>query len=201
MKLSIILHAVTISFMCLSSGILAFDLNALEAKLQKTENQRGDFIQEKFLRSLPNPLLSKGGFVLSKEKGLLWFVRSPISQDLKIQPKGVFRKTAAGWIQSSSKSAAAQQSTLFMAILSGDSSGLRQSFDLSLSGNENTWQLVMTPKSPLMRQIFTTLVIHGGDIVSQIDINETQGDRTVVKLQNVKNGAELTLQERSDFDN
>ncbi|MDP1006953.1 hypothetical protein Q6240_27745, partial [Klebsiella pneumoniae] len=49
----------------------AFDLQQLSDQLAKPTVIHGSFIQEKHLRALPQPLISKGTFVLATDHGLL----------------------------------------------------------------------------------------------------------------------------------
>lgn len=177
----------------------AFDLPALSAQLGQAAVVRGDFIQEKHLRALPQPLSSQGRFVLAKEQGLLWLLQTPLPQDYRIGAQGIARRTASGWQALPQQSANARQNRLFLAVLQGDSSGLQRDFDLSLSGSASDWQLQLTPRSALLKQIFTVIQIHGGALVQRIELEETQGDRTVLRLQNSTVAEHLNDAERADF--
>lgn len=70
-----------LGLICLPSLALAFDLQQLSDQLARPVVVQGNFVQEKHLRSLPQPLLSKGRFVLSREFGLLWLLETPLKQD------------------------------------------------------------------------------------------------------------------------
>ncbi|WYX24726.1 hypothetical protein WJ969_01265 [Achromobacter xylosoxidans] len=61
---------------CLALAVLpwsarAFDLDDLQRQLRATPVVRGHFVQQKFLRSLPQPLTSRGDFTLAAGRGLL----------------------------------------------------------------------------------------------------------------------------------
>ena len=62
----------------------AFDLQQLSDQLAKPDVIHGHFIQEKHLRALPQPLTSQGTFVLAKNHGLLWLLKTPLQQDYRI---------------------------------------------------------------------------------------------------------------------
>ncbi|WP_394354695.1 outer membrane lipoprotein carrier protein LolA [Aquipseudomonas alcaligenes] len=177
----------------------AFDLAELSAQLAKPAVVRGPFVQEKHLRALPTPLTSQGQFSLSREHGLLWLLQKPLQQDYRIDDSGIARRTAQGWQQQPGQDVAAQQSRLFLAVLKGDRSGLERDFELKLSGEHNAWQLELTPHSVLLRQIFSSIRIDGGALVERIELIETQGDRTVLKLPQSQAGDALTAQERADL--
>lgn len=177
----------------------AFDLDELSARLSQPQVVRGDFIQEKHLRALPQPLTSRGTFVLAKELGLLWLLASPLRQDYRIDAQGIARRTEQGWQPIAQRSATAQQNRLFLAVLKGDSSGLREDFELSLSGSAEAWQLELTPRSMLLKQVFSRILIDGGDLVQRIELQETQGDSTVLRLENSRADQSLSDVERHDF--
>ena len=177
----------------------AFDLADLSAQLAKPAVVRGPFVQEKHLRALPKPLTSQGQFTLSREHGLLWLLQKPLKQDYRIADSGIARRTSTGWQQQPGQDVAAQQSRLFLAVLKGDRSGLERDFDLKLSGEQNAWQLELTPHSLLLKQIFSAIRIDGGALVERIELIEVQGDRTVLKLPRSQADATLTEAERGDL--
>ncbi|MCD5995080.1 outer membrane lipoprotein carrier protein LolA [Pseudomonas sp. CDFA 602] len=191
--------------LCLSSFAHAFDLQQLSDQLAKPAVVQGRFVQEKHLRALPQPLLSKGRFVLAKELGLLWLLETPLKQDYRISATGIARRETAGgtssWKPVQSKNAGAEQNRLFLAVLQGDSSGLQRDFDLQLTGNANAWQLQLTPRSLLLQQVFKQININGGELVQQIELLETQGDSTVLKMTDSSAAAALTDAQRDDFAN
>jgi len=177
----------------------AFDLDQLSAQLGKPEVVRGPFVQEKHLRALPQPLTSTGQFVLAKEYGLLWLLQAPLKQDYRIDGRGIARRTPQGWQAVAQQSASAQQNRLFLAVLKGDSSGLREDFDLALSGTSEAWQLDLTPRGVLLKQIFSAIHISGGALVQRIELKETQGDSTVLRLSDSRTEPALSDAERHDF--
>ena len=183
----------------LAQQAMAFDLEQLSAQLGEPEVVRGSFIQEKHLRALPQPLTSRGHFVLAKDHGLLWLLERPLQQDYRIDAQGIARRSEQGWQFVAQQSATAQQNRLFLAVLKGDSSGLRQDFELSLSGTAEAWQLDLTPRSVLLKQVFKAIVIKGGELVKRIELQETQGDSTVLRLEDSQADQSLSDAERHDF--
>ncbi len=177
----------------------AFDLEQLSAQLAKPAVVRGPLIQEKHLRALPQPLTSRGQFVLSRDLGLLWQLQSPLQQDYRIDNQGIAKRTANGWQQQPGQDVAAQQSRLFLAVLKGDHSGLARDFELQLSGSAEAWQLQLIPNSLLLKQIFSRIQIEGGALVQRIELHETQGDHSVLRLPDSQAGTALNEQEQRDF--
>lgn len=179
---------------------LAFGLDDLRQQLSEPEVVKGPFIQEKHLRALPQPLLSKGRFVLARDHGLLWLLQTPLQQDYRLDASGIARRDASGWQRLPGRSAGTEQNRLFFAVLQGDSSGLQRDFELSLQGDAQQWQLRLRPRSLLLKQIFTQIDITGGRYVQRIELQETQGDSTVLRMPQSTRADSLTDVERSDFD-
>lgn len=189
----------TLAVLIVSPLSAAFDLDDLQRQLSAPAVVKGPFIQEKHLRALPQPLLSEGEFVLARDHGLLWMLHTPLRQDYRIDAQGIARRDPSGWLVLPSRSAGAQQNQLFFAVLQGDSTGLQRDFELALSGDATQWQLRLTPRSLLLKQIFSRIDISGGRFVQRIELSETQGDSTVLRLPESTGAAELSDMERSDF--
>ena len=177
----------------------AFDLQQLSDQLAKPSVIHGSFIQEKHLRALPQPLVSTGTFVLAKNHGLLWLLKSPLQQDYRIRPDGIARRDANGWQALPNKSAGAEQNRLFLSVLAGDSSGLQRDFELQLQGQAQHWKLTLIPRSLLLKQVFTQINIDGGELVQTIELLEAQGDSTVLRMQDSSAGQPLSNAESHDF--
>ncbi|MCR4539625.1 outer membrane lipoprotein carrier protein LolA [Pseudomonas sp. 18.1.10] len=177
----------------------AFDLQQLSDQLAKPSVIHGNFTQEKHLRALPQPLVSKGTFVLAKDHGLLWLLKTPLQQDYRISAQGIARRDATGWQPLPNKSAGAEQNRLFLAVLQGDSSGLQRDFELQLKGAANDWKLTLIPRSLLLKQVFTQINIDGGELVQNIELLETQGDSTLLRMQDSTAALPLSDAERHDF--
>ncbi|MBK5526139.1 outer membrane lipoprotein carrier protein LolA [Pseudomonas sp. TH06] len=188
-----------LALLAVSTLANAFDLQQLSAQLAKPDVIHGQFIQEKHLRALPQPLISKGSFVLAKNHGLLWLLKTPLQQDYRITGKGIARRDGDGWQLLPNKSAGAEQNRLFLAVLQGDSSGLQRDFELALSGDAQQWKLTLTPRSLLLKQVFNQINIDGGALVQTIELLETQGDSTVLRMQNSNAGQPLSDTEQHDF--
>jgi len=188
-----------LALLTVSSLTHAFDLQQLSDQLAKPDAIHGQFVQEKHLRALPQPLISKGSFVLAKNHGLLWLLKTPLQQDYRINAKGIARRDAGRWQLLPGKSAGAEQNRLFLAVLQGDSSGLQRDFELALSGDAQQWHLTLTPRSVLLKQVFNQINITGGTLVNTIELLETQGDSTVLRMQDSSAGQPLSDAEQHDF--
>ncbi|CAM3652285.1 Outer-membrane lipoprotein carrier protein [Pseudomonas reidholzensis] len=198
--MSRLLRAVSALALLIGSPLaLAFDLQDLQRQLSEPAVVKGSFIQEKHLRALPQPLLSRGQFILARDHGLLWLLQTPLRQDYRISAQGIARRDPSGWQSVPSRSAGAEQNRLFFAVLQGDSSGLQRDFALTLEGSAEHWQLRLDPRSLLLKQIFTRIDIAGGRYVERIELQETQGDSTVLRMPDSRGAPALSETERNDF--
>lgn len=196
-----LIHCVLALLLCVAAPMAgAFSLAELQAQLQSTRVVRGDFTQQKFLRSLAQPLTSRGSFTLAPGRGLLWRVRSPLVQDLRITAHGIARLDGQGrWQTVPQHSGGSRESRLFLAVLAGDTDGLQQHFNLTLAGQPHDWELTLTPRAALLRQIFQRIRISGGALVHSIELFETQGDRSVMSMPDAHAATELLDEEEQAF--
>jgi hypothetical protein len=184
----------------ISAQTWAFGLHDLQVQLQSAAVVRGDFVQEKFLRSLPQPLTSRGAFTLAPGRGLLWRALSPIRLDMRITPQGIARMGPDGsWQALPGHSRSSRESKLFLAVLAGDTQGLQDNFAITVAGDANAWELVLTPRSTLLKQVFDHIHISGGDLVDTIELVETQGDRSVLHMVHAVRAPQLTDEEQRAF--
>ncbi|WP_037588434.1 outer membrane lipoprotein carrier protein LolA [Stenoxybacter acetivorans] len=165
----------------------AFDLNDLSRQLQQPQSIQGEFIQQRYLASLNKPLQTEGVFVLQPKKILLWDMQKPFAQRLRVRADGIDQWNGQNWQRSANQSAAQRrQMQLFLDLLGGNAQGLQQHFSMALSGNAQRWQLLLQPKSALMQQIFTRINIRGNAVVREVEIAEKQGDKTVMRFENIR---------------
>ncbi|WP_193087891.1 outer membrane lipoprotein carrier protein LolA [Advenella sp. FME57] len=166
----------------------AFSLEDLQKQLSAHQTVQGDVQQKRFLRSLEQPLLSQGRFVMVADKGLLWETRSPIASLIRITPQGMMHQDSAGRWQPLQQQGAGNQTQirLFMDLLSGNTRSLSGQFTQSLQGDAERWTLTLDPASAVLKQIFQRITIRGGRSVDQVTLAETQGDRTEILFSNLR---------------
>ena len=172
---------------------LAFSTAELAAQLQAPQSVQGGFTQQRFLRSMDKPVQTGGHFALRPGHGLFWHLQKPFDMKLRVRRDGISRQDAQGqWRANGSQTAQAAQVKLFMAVLGGDTAELQRHFDLALSGDARQWQLTLTPKTAVMRQVFNKIVISGGQLVQKVELDEKQGDRTVMQFNQLQTNRPLS---------
>lgn len=178
----------------LASPLLwAFSTAELAQTLQKPANVQGAFTQQRYLKSLSKPMTTNGQFVLIPKRGLLWHMQKPFENRLRVRADGIMQWNGKSWVAAnpSKMNGQSQQIRLFLDLLGGNTQGLEKQFDLQLSGSQQKWTLRLNPKTALMKQIFNHIEISGDSVVRRIELNEKQGDRTVMQFNQVQTGKEL----------
>ncbi|WP_324682620.1 LolA family protein [Bibersteinia trehalosi] len=171
--------------------VVAFSQQDLVLQLQKPSNLQGQFSQQRFLNGLTKPMTTQGDFVLLKNQGLLWQMKKPFENQLRVKADGISQWNGSQWV-SSQQLGQSEQIKLFLGLLSGDVAALSSQFDLQLNGTEKAWQLSLVPNSLLMKQIFDNIEIRGDLVVKSIEIREKQGDRTLIRFEQIQQDQPLS---------
>lgn len=173
--------------LCLAAAAHAFDSRELTVQLQSPKTVQGRFTQQKHLRTLDKPVTTSGRFALRPGHGLFWHLQKPFELRLRVRRDGISRQDASGaWKSNGSQSTQAAQVKLFMAVLGGDTAELQRHFTLKLSGSAGSWQLLLLPKTVVMKQVFENITISGDKLVRRIELKEKQGDRTVMQFEQLQ---------------
>ena len=188
--------ALLLVLLLLSPLTFAFSEGELITLLQTPKNVQGDFTQKRFLKSLSKPITTQGKFTLLAQKGLLWQMEKPFANQLRVKKDGIMQWDGKQWV-ANGKMGQAEQISLFLGLLSGDISGLKSQFDVTLGGNAQHWHLTLTPSSLLMKQIFTDIQIQGDNVVKTIVLNEKQGDKTHIQFDHIKQNQPLSAMAQS----
>ncbi|EON20104.1 lipoprotein carrier protein LolA [Cupriavidus necator] len=162
-------------------------LGAIAARLADAPVIRGRFEQQRQLAGFTNPLVSRGDFVLARERGLAWTTREPIVSSLVVTPTQLVVRGADGQVQQ--RLAADAQPAMrvvgesMIAVLRGDLSALSARFaiDARLAGKDG-WALTLTPTDSGIRRAFARIELTGDRYVRSIRLEEAGGDATRIRL-------------------
>ncbi|SCU78396.1 Outer membrane lipoprotein carrier protein LolA [Cupriavidus necator] len=162
-------------------------LGAIAARLADAPVIRGRFEQQRQLAGFTNPLVSRGDFVLARERGLAWTTREPIVSSLVVTPTELMVRGADGQVEQ--RLAAEAQPAMrvvgesMIAVLRGDLSALSARFaiDARLAGKDS-WALTLTPTDSGIRRAFARIELAGDRYVRSIRLEEAGGDATRIRL-------------------
>ncbi|WP_029049626.1 outer membrane lipoprotein carrier protein LolA [Cupriavidus sp. amp6] len=180
-------------------------LGAIAARLADAQVMRGRFEQKRQLAGFTNPLVSRGDFVLVRERGLAWTTREPIVSSLLVTPKELVVRGADGKVQQ--RLAADEQPAMrvvgesMIAVLRGDLSALSRRFalDAKLAGKDG-WALTLTPTDSGIRRVFARIELSGDRFVRSIRLEEAGGDTTQIRLIEAVAAPRLSAAEAQRFE-
>ena len=118
-------------------------LDQITSRLAKTEITQGDFQQEKRLKILRKPLISRGKFTYHQTKGVIWKTLTPVPSLLLVNESRLL--TTQGEL-----AVPAAFGKVFKAMLGGDLKELTDGFSISGTDQKSHWQIVLNPKDCLL---------------------------------------------------
>lgn len=183
----------------------AADLAAeVRTRLAQPEVLRGEFEQAKTVQGFARPLTSKGDFIVARGRGVFWRTREPFASELRLTRNEILA-TQGG--QVAFKLDAGKEPTvrvingLMFALLNGDVGQLSELFKLEGTVEGKTWNLQLQPKQANLAQLLRKVELQGDGLVRRIAIDETNGDRTLIRFVNTRSEpATLTAAEAARFD-
>ncbi|HSC80371.1 MAG TPA: outer membrane lipoprotein carrier protein LolA [Chitinolyticbacter sp.] len=146
---------------------------------------RGEFEQRKQVAGFKKPLLSRGDFIVARERGVLWRTTAPFSSQLRLTRNEIVA-TQGGQVafrlDAAKEPSVRMINALLFALLNGDIDALAEHFGVDGEARGPQWQLVLTPKSAALARLMTRVSLSGDQYVRQIDIAEANGDRTAIRF-------------------
>jgi hypothetical protein len=156
-------------------------LSSAIGHLQQINLIRGDFQQQKNLKILKQPFISRGWFIFSKTDGLYWNILEPLPNAYRINKQGI--KPVDGATLESPF--ADEVGKLFSSVLGGDLRGLRVYFDIYYKKMDDHWQIGLKPHNRHLAAVMANIEIHGDKYIQRLKITETGGDITEIKFSNI----------------
>lgn len=188
-------------------GVQAADDLAADVRkrLDASPVLRGDFTQTRTLKGLRNPLVSRGDFLLAREKGIVWQTRQPFASTLVATREKLSSRRADGGVamqmDARTEPALRAINDVMFALLGGDVSALAKHFRVSgqLQGAAG-WQLQLQPTDALLARQFVELQIEGDQFVRRVHIEERSGDVSTIRFENLRASPALAPEDGARFD-
>lgn len=171
--------------------------DALTAHLKDFSLLHVDFTQTRTLAALSRPLKSSGSMVLSKEQGVLWQIRKPLTLGFVITPKGLAEVGADGKVRLKTAKDApvvAQMGRILQSLLQGKWSALEDFFTVRGEGNPGQWKILLTPK-PQTAAFLKGIQISGGRFIQRVHVDEAGGDSMELVFERPRTADPLTAAE------
>lgn len=168
-------------------------LSQINARLAKTVIASGNFQQEKQLKILHKPLVSSGVFTYHQSKGVIWKTLTPVASLLLVNQSHLLTNQGE-------QAVPATFGRVFQAMLGGDLSRLADDFAITGSDQKTSWQLELKPKDELLQKIISAIVLSGDSELRFLEIQETGGNITHIKFDQISHPTQLTREQESDFE-
>lgn len=159
----------------------------VRSRLAQPAVLRGRFEQRKQLQGFRNPLVSRGDFLLLRERGVAWDTTEPFASSALLTRERLLTRLPDGStrvvLDASASPGMAAANSLLMALVAGDVAALAAQFDSEESlATDGGWTLVLQPREAGLKRVFHRITLRGDRHVREVDIEETGGDRTTLRF-------------------
>lgn len=198
-KVILILVSVLISGNCYSAGLTPQQKQDAIKKINATasglKSMSCGFTQTKYLSLLSNKMISEGNMYFKNPDKLRWEYTTPYSymfifNGTKVYVGGKSRKDV---IDTNTNKVFKEVARIMMSTVTGKALSNSADFSVDIASNGNFWNVTLIPKKKDMKQMFTKILLSftkSNSMISEINLYEKNGDRTNIKLKNIKtNGA------------
>jgi len=165
----------------------AWDVDELMKQLSTVEHSQGRFIERKYLKVLKQPLELSGTLSYTRPGQIEKRTLKPKPETLSVTGDTLTLDNPArkqhrvlklqdypvlwGFVES------------IRATLGGDLKALQRFYRVELEGDANRWRLFLAPNDSKMGEVISLIRIEGSQArVDTIEMQETRGDRSVMKI-------------------
>lgn len=169
-----------------SAAAHAWDLDQLMQRLARVQQGRASFVERKYLAILDKPIESSGELVYVAPDHLE-------KRTLKPQPESIVLERDTLTIERDKKKQVLKITDYpviaafidsIRGTLAGDRTALERAYRLFLGGSPERWQLILLPSDSEMAASIRRITILGQrDTVSSIEIEQADGDRSLMSIQ------------------
>lgn len=173
------------------TGAGAWAASSGPAPLSDGQFLQGRFTLDRHLAGFDTPLASEGWFFAGRRHGLVWATTAPV-ENVTVVGNGTLRQIdAAGNEVTKGSVGMARVVGALSGVLTGDFSGLQDSFTVKTQEDEDAWTAVLHPKNSDVASRLTEIRAAGATYVTKVIVYKTGGDYDVIRLrdQTVGTGA------------
>ena len=150
-----------------------------------------DFIQTKYLKMLNDKMVSKGKMYYQQSNRLRWEYLSPYAYTFILNNDKVLLKNKQrnDVIDVNNNKVFREIVRIMMNSVVGNCLNDEKSYKSSISVQKGEWVATLLPQRKDMKQMFQKIVLHFNQkqvVVTQVEIIEKNGDKTVIELNNIK---------------
>ncbi len=146
------------------NSVFAQNLDEITKNVPKMGSIKCRFTQEKYIKNLEKPLISKGDFEYIENKGVYFYTKYPY-------------QSVTDYTNEKNN----QINDIVNAVSSKKYSKLEREFNFEYGGNITSWNLKMTPKeNSSARNFIVSVSISGTDYINKINIVQKNGNKTII---------------------
>ena len=155
-----------------------------------------DFVQTKTMRLLGDKMVSKGRMFYSTGNKLRWEYTTPYQYIFVMnQNKVLLKKGNKSQVIDVNQSKMFKEITrIMMNSVLGNCLSDKQDFKSTLQQTQQEWIVTMIPLKKNLKLMFQTIKVHFSrqqSVVTQVEMTEKNGDRTLIDLRNMQTNRAL----------
>lgn len=178
-------------------------LQKVHAQLRTDAVVKGRFEQLKTVQGFKQPLRSSGEFVVAQSKGIVWQVQQPFASTLVATPESLQSRGADGAVsmqmQASDEPVLRTVNAMLFAVMSANVAQLREMFEVSGQADQQGWKLHLKPRDVLLAQWLQSIDLQGHAFVQKVQLQETRGDRSEIRIHDAAGSAHLSAADAARF--
>jgi hypothetical protein len=163
---------------------------------------RAQFVQERSIADMTRPTVSRGRITVSRLDGVLWQIESPVKLALAFTQSGVIETGPDGVRRSRGQRRGAvdtEVGRLMQSIVGANEESLKTAFDAVAQGSLERWTIRLTPRAREMARFLREVRLGGGRRLETIEIEETSGNGTAIRMRQFAVAEKLEADELALF--
>ena len=166
---------------------------------------RGQFEQRKTVKGFKHPLVSKGDFLMARERGVVWHTQEPFESTLVVTRDRLLSRRPDGRteqdIDARDEPGLRAVNEMLFALMGADLAQLGARFHIEgeLLGTD-AWRLALVPREAALSHWVSRIELEGDGHVRAVRLHEAQGDISVIRFSAQVPSGGLTREEAARFE-
>ena len=168
-------------------------INAVALSMKSLQS---DFVQTKYVKMLNDKMVSYGKMYYQQANKLRWEYTSPDSYTFVLNNNKVLLKkgTRSDVINVNQSKFFGEIARIMMNSVVGKCLTDSKSFKTSIAASGSEYVATLLPQQKQMKQMFQKIILHISKtqlVITQVELLEKKGDRTVIVLKKIKKNAAI----------
>ena len=168
-------------------------INAVALSMKSLQS---DFVQTKYVKMLNDKMVSYGKMYYQQANKLRWEYTSPYAYTFVINgSKVLIRQNKRSDVINVNQSKMFKEiARIMMNSVVGNCLNDKRDFKVSLTGSSSEYIATLYPQQKQMKMLFQKIILHfhkTRSVVTQVELIEKKGDRTIIELKNIKTNAAI----------